>query len=155
MRKLLLSLAVIPSMLVALPSMANDHTKDADKAGCEAKKHHHKSAHRDKLFEELNLTEAQTAEIKALKKAYWQENRETMKSGWQARKEMMQLTYAESVDQAKLDKLIAESSDAYANGLADKAKLNSDIFSVLTPEQQQQLHQKMAEFKAKPDMTKN
>jgi Spy/CpxP family protein refolding chaperone len=113
------------------------------------KKHHKKSGYSHKMMDDLNLSETQQSEIKALKKAYWQENREAMKDGWQARKTMMQLSYAESVDQAKLDSLIAESSEAYAAKMAEKAKLNNAVFNVLTAEQQQQLQQKMADYQAK------
>lgn len=103
----------------------------------------------------MNLTDAQQSQIKDLKTAYCQHNREAMKAGWQTRKEMMQLRYAESVDQAKLDSLIAEASEAYANKLADKAALNNAVFNLLTAEQQQQLQQKMAEYHTKYDAQKS
>lgn len=155
MRKFLMPLAVLPFLALTGPLLAHDHNKDGDKTTCEHKKHYKKSVVSHKVMDELNLTEAQQTEIKALKKAYWQENRETMKAGWQSRKAMMQLSYAESVDQAKLDSLIAESSEAYAARMAGKAKLNNAVFNVLTAEQQQQLQQKMAEYQAKGKAAKS
>ena len=50
---------------------------------------------------------------------------------------------------------LAESTDAYATKLAEKAELNSAMFNVLTTEQQQQLQQKMAEAQAKRDARKS
>ena len=155
MRKLLMPLALLPFLALTGPLLAHDHEKDGDKTGCDHKKHYNKSGHGHKMFNDLNLSEAQQTQIKDLKKAYWQANREAMKSGWQSRKALMQLSYAESVDQAKLDDLIAESRETYAAKLADKAELNNAVFNVLTAEQQQQLQQKMAEYQAKHEAWKS
>ncbi|HET8808496.1 MAG TPA: Spy/CpxP family protein refolding chaperone [Methylophaga sp.] len=155
MRKILIPLALLPLLAVTGPLLAHDHVKEGEKTTCEHKKHYQKSGHSHKLLGELNLTDAQQTQIKDLKKAYWQDNRDAMKAGWQMRKEMMQLSYAESVDQAKLDNLIAESSEAYADKLANKAALNSAVFNVLTAEQQQQLQQKMAAYQAKHEAHKS
>ncbi|MEX0615535.1 MAG: Spy/CpxP family protein refolding chaperone [Methylophaga sp.] len=155
MRKILMPLALLPILAVTSPLLAHDHVKEGDKKECDHKKHYKKSGYNQKMLDELNLTDAQQTQIKDLKKAYWQDNRDAMKAGWQSRKEMMQLSYAESVDQAKLDSLIAESSAAYADKLAEKAALNSAVFNVLTTEQQQQLQQKMAAYQAKHDARKS
>lgn len=53
----------------------------------------------------------------------------------------MQLSYAESVDQAPLTGLIAE--------------LNNAVFNVLTAEQQQQLQQKIAAHQGERDALKD
>lgn len=151
MRKILMPLALLPLLAITGPLVAHDHVKDGDKTTCQYKKHYKKSGYSQKMMDELNLTDAQQTQIKDLKKAYWQDNRQAMKAGWQTRKEMMQLSYAESVDQAKLNSLIAESSKAYADKLAEKAALNSAVFNVLTAEQQQQLQQKMAAYQAQHD----
>lgn len=155
MRKYLIPLALLPALALTTPLLAHDHDKDGEKGTCEHKNHHKKSDYSHKMMDDLNLTDDQKTQIKALKKAYWQENREAMKAGWQSRKAMMQLSYAESVDQARLDSVIAESTDAYATKLAEKAELNSAMFNVLTTEQQQQLQQKMAEAQAKRDARKS
>ncbi len=155
MHKILMPLTLLPLLAVTGPLLAHDHVKEGEKTTCEHKKHYQKSGYSQKLLGELNLTDAQQAQIKDLKKAYWQDNRDAMKAGWQTRKEMMQLSYAESVDQTKLDSLIAQSSEAYADKLAEKAALNSAVFNVLTAEQQQQLQQKMAAYQAKHDAHKS
>mgnify|MGYP000501220597 CR=1 FL=1 len=113
MRKILMPLALLPLLAMTGPLLAHDHVKEGDKTTCEHKNHHKKSGYHQKMLDELNLTDAQQTQIKDLKKAYWQDNRQAMKAGWQTRKEMMQLSYAESVDQAKLDSLIADSSEAH------------------------------------------
>lgn len=155
MRKILMPLALLPLLAMTGPLLAHDHVKEGDKTTCDHKKHYQKSGYKQTMLDELNLTDAQQTQIKDLKKAYWQDNRQAMKAGWQTRKEMMQLSYAESVDQAKLDSLIAESSEAYADKLSEKAALNSAVFNVLTAEQQQQLQQKMAAYQAQHDARKS
>ncbi len=155
MRKILIPLALLPLLALTGPLLAHDHVKEGDKTTCEHKKHYKKSGYHQKMLDELNLTDAQQTQIKDLKKAYWQDNRQAIKAGWHSRIEMMQLSYTESVDQAKLDNLIAESSEAYSDKLAEKAALNSAVFNVLTGEQQQQLQQKMAAYQAQHDARKS
>lgn len=155
MGKLLTTLAMFPVLALAAPVIANDHgSKDKEKCG-EAKNKYKKGGYSYKMMKDLDLTEDQKAEIKSLRKAFWTDNKAEMKAGWQHRKEMAQLSYAESVDQAKLDALIETSSESYAAQMAKRAELNSAVFGVLTPQQQQQFEQKMAAYQEKRESRKD
>lgn len=119
------------------------------------KKNNKKGGYSAKMMEEINVTAVQKAEIKTLRESFRTDNRDQMKAGWQHRRDMAQLSYAESVDQAKLEALIGASSDAYAAQMVKRAALNSAMFSVLTAEQQQQFQQKMAAYQEKRQSRKN
>lgn len=155
MGKLFTIIAMLPVLALAAPVMAQGYgTKDTEKCG-ESKKNDKKGGYSAKMMEELNVTTVQKAEIKTLRKSFRTDNRGQMKVGWQHRRDMAQLSYAESVDQAKLEALIAASSDAYAAQMLKRAALNSAIFSVLTAEQQQQFQQEMAAYQEKRQSRKN
>lgn len=78
-----------------------------------------------------------------------------MNSHWQSHKQLGKLSFIEEVDQAKLDALITNVNEAQTTRMNDKAKLNNQIFNVLTAEQQQQLQQKMADVEEKHRVEKN
>lgn len=150
MRNKLIMMSVIPALFLAAPAMA-DKNKDCEKGG----KHGHmakkykKGDGMPRMLRGIELTEAQKTEIKSLVEAQHADKKDLMKSHWQTHKQLAELSFADELDQARLDALIADATEAHAQRLTDKANLNSAIFNVLTAEQQQQLVQKMAEFEQK------
>lgn len=122
---------------------AHDHADDKEHQ-C---KHHdkHKKSGMHKLFDSLDMSDEQKAEIKALMKTHYGDNREVMQTRWQLRKQMMQLSYSDGVDQQRLNELIEASTAMHADHLAEKAHLNQAIYQLLTDEQQKQLQQKLSE----------
>lgn len=144
MKKILMT-ALLPAILLGGATLvqAHDHGDDKDHKG----KHHHKhkkSGMHD-LFASLALSDAQKADIKTLMKQHHSDKRDAMKSRWQLRKQMMQLSYSDEVDQQRLDELIAASTEMHADHLADKAELQQAIYQLLDADQQQQLQQQLAE----------
>jgi len=155
MKKLFTTIAMLLVLALAAPVMAEGYgNKDKEKCG-ESKQKYKKGGYSSKMLQELDLTDDQKAEIKTLRKAFWTDNREQLKAAWQNRRHMAQLSYAESVDQAKLEALIEAASESYAAQMVKRAELNSAVFSVLTTEKQQQFEQKMASYQEKRHSRQN
>jgi protein CpxP len=109
--------------------------------------HHRHGMFGEKLAAKLNLSDAQKAQIKDIKKssreanaAFFQEARATRKEFWTAKK---------ANDTAKMDALkpALESQKAQMKSIR-KAEM-AQIINVLTPDQQAQLQQLRAERKSK------
>jgi Spy/CpxP family protein refolding chaperone len=149
MRNKLMMLSIVPALFLTAPAMADKHKScGEDGKYTEMKKNHKEHDGIPRMLKGIDLTEAQKAEIKTLVEAQHQD-KSAMKSHWQTHKQLAELSFAETVDQAKLDAIIADTTAAHEKRLADRAQLNNQIFKLLTPEQQQQLQQKMAEYEQK------
>ncbi len=150
MRNKLMMVSLIPALFLAAPAMADEH-KSCEEGGkySEMNKKHKEHDGIPRMLKGIDLTDAQKTEIKSLVEAQHQDKKTGMKSHWQTHKQLAKLSFAEKVDQAKLDAIIADSTAAHEKRLADRAQLNNQIFKLLTPEQQQQLQQKMAEYEQK------
>lgn len=150
MRNKLVMMSVIPALFLAAPVMADKHN------GCDKGGKHGEMAKKYKrgdglppMLRGIELTDAQKAEIKSLVEAQRADKKDRMETHWQTHKQLAKLSFADELDQAKLDALVADAAEAHVQRLTDKANLNNAIFNVLTAEQQQQLVQKMAEFEQK------
>jgi len=149
MRNKLMVLSVIPALFLTGPAMADKHKSCGEGGKYSEMKKNKEHDGIPPMLHGIELNDAQKAEIKSLVEAQIADNEPDMKSHWQSRKQLAELSFAEEVDQAKLDALIAESTEKQAQRMAEKVKLNTQIFKILTPEQQQQLQQKMAEYDQK------
>ena len=111
--------------------------------------HHRHGMFSEKLAAKLNLTDAQKAQIKDIKKstheanaAFFEQARATQKEFWTAKK---------ANDTAKMDALKPTMESQRAQMKAIRKAEMSQITSVLTPDQQAQLQQLRAEHKSHRD----
>jgi len=109
--------------------------------------HHRHGMFGEKLAAKLNLTDAQKAQIKDIKKstreanaAFFEQARATRKEFWTAKK---------ANDTAKMDALKPTLESQRAQMKTIRQTEMSQITSVLTPDQQAQLQQLRAERKAR------
>lgn len=138
-------MTLLPAILMSGAAMvqAHEHGEEKDHDG---KTHHqHKKSGMHQMFESLDLSNQQKTDIKSLMKAHYGDNRDEMKSRWVLRKQMMQLSYSDEVDQQRLNDLIEASTEMHADHLADKAELHQSIYQLLDQEQQQKLQQILSE----------
>lgn len=147
MRNKLMILSLIPTLFIAAPVMADKH-KSCGEGGkfSEMKKKHQEHNGIPRMLEGIDLSDEQKNKIKELVEAQQTDKNDDMKSHWELRKQLNQLAFTDRLDQNKLDALINQATEAHAEKLAKRAKLNNAVFNVLTDEQKQQLQQKMAAF---------
>ncbi|MFB3814784.1 MAG: Spy/CpxP family protein refolding chaperone [Terriglobales bacterium] len=100
----------------------------------------------------LELTEAQKAQIKSMWQAEKPAVMPLVRQLADARKQMLQLTANGSFDQEKVQALANQQSQALAQLIVEKQKLESQIYSrVLTPEQRTKVDQMRQKHTARID----
>lgn len=147
MRKLMILLSLIP-----IAAMANP----VEHAGqeCGDKSHHHQMKHKkagDIPFHlrDLDLTDTQTAQIKAMMEKRNADRQAQKGQSREIRKAIHDLTMSDNFNEAELESLIDQSMVLQKQRATERAKFHHDVFNVLTPEQQEQLKAKMAKFREK------
>lgn len=107
--------------------------------------HHHGKRHGDMMLRGLDLTDAQKADIKALREAAAPDMRAAKKDAFEAHKQLRELTLSGKFDQSKAETLAKTGADAMAKASVLKAKTDSEVLALLTPEQRQTMAERMKE----------
>jgi len=145
MRKLFILLSMIPLAAVAMPS-------DEGAKQCDGKHHHmkHKKGGDVPFYlRDMDLNDTQKAQIKAMMEKRHADKKEGKSAYWENKKAMKALTQAETLDEAALEQLVDKSLVMKKQHAMERARFHHEMFNLLTPEQQQQLEQKMAKYKEK------
>ncbi len=146
MYKSLLLLSLVPIAVMANPV-------DTEVKQCDSKHHHqmkHKSAGDMPFYlRGIELDDAQKAQIKAMMEKRHDDHKAGKADYWKNKQAIAQLTQAETLNEAELEKLVDASLKMKKQAAMDKARFHHEVFNMLTPEQQEQLQTKMAEFKKK------
>ncbi len=143
MRKLFILLSLLPVAVMANPAGDGDRQ-------C-GDKHHQRMEHRhagDKPFfmQDLNLTETQQAQLKAMMEQRREERKTHKGQGREIKKAIHELTLSDNFNEADLEALVEQSMAMHKQRAMDRAKFQHEMFSILTAEQREQLKVKMAEF---------
>jgi periplasmic protein CpxP/Spy len=151
MKKLFFALCLLPLAAIAHPGDKGDKPGHCDKHG---DKHGHQMKHKkagDMPFylRGIELTDAQKAQVKALMEKRHQDRQATKGEHKDIMKAIHELTRAETLNEAELERLIDKSLDMKKQAAMDKARFHHEIYQLLTEEQRQQLDEKMAAFKEK------
>lgn len=97
------------------------------------------------ISKELDLTDAQQAQIRGILKSHADEIVAHVQAGMDARRALHDAVLAQTSDEAALRRLGAQSGTVHADGAVLFARIRSEIWPILTPEQQQ----KFAAFHAR------
>lgn len=146
MYKSLLLLSLVP--IAAMANPADHEVKQCDS------KHHHQMKHKHSgdmpfYLRGIELDDTQKAQIKALMEKRHADRKVGKEDYWKNKQAIQQLTQAETLNEAELEKRVDTSLKMEKQAAMDKARFHHEVFNMLTPEQQEQLQAKMAEFKKK------
>ncbi len=145
MRKLLILLSMIPLAAVAMPS--DDGAKQC------GNKHHHMKAKKSGdvpfYLRDMDLSDTQKSQLKAMMDKSDADKKADKAAYWENKKAIKDLTQAETLDEAALEQLVDKSLAMHKERAIERAHFHHQMFNLLTPEQQQQLEQKMAKHKEK------
>lgn len=148
MKKFALMLSLIPALSLSAPVMSEDHGAHKEREGkCAGKARHHRADMMPRYLKSVDLTQEQNEQISHLMQQHREQTREQMRSKrgeWQA---FRQLSFADTLDQARLDEMLENSAASFKAHARQRAELNHAIFQVLTAEQQAEIMQKMAEYR--------
>lgn len=100
---------------------------------------------RGRLAEELELSEAQKAEIETLRESHWEEIEPLMEQARESRQAVGDLMRADELDEAAVRSAAQQAADLHVELTVIRARHHSELRSVLTPEQQE----KAAELREK------
>ena len=89
----------------------------------------------------LNLTDAQKQSVKAIIEKYRAETKAIADAMMPARKALNDAVTADAFDESAIRAASAKVAAAEADGAVLRAKVHSEVWAVLTPEQQQQARQ--------------
>jgi Spy/CpxP family protein refolding chaperone len=144
MKKMMLLLALVPFAVMAHPP------EQGDKA-CEKGHHmkHHQKGDVPFYLRDLDLTDTQKAQIKALMEKRHADRKAGKAEYWETRKAIHQLVQADTLDEARLEQLVDESMAMKKQAAMQKARFHHEMYQLLTPEQQDKLKAKMEKFKQK------
>ncbi|WP_438970155.1 Spy/CpxP family protein refolding chaperone [Methylophaga sp.] len=145
MRKLFILLSMIPLAAVAMPS------EDSPKQCADAHQHmkHKKGGDVPFYLRDMDLTDTQKAQIKALMAKRHSDKQSGKAEYWENKKAIKTLTQAETLDEVALEQAVDKSMAMKKAHAMDSARFHHHVFNVLTSEQQKTLEQKMAEYKQK------
>lgn len=146
MKKSLILMSLIPLTLLAGPAMAGD--KDCDK------KHGHHMKHKKAgdvpfYLRDIDLGDSQKAQLKAMMEQRHQNRESGKKAYWENKKAIMELTRAETLDEAALEQRIDQSLAMKKQSSMARARFHHQVYNLLTADQQQQLDAKIAKYKDK------
>jgi Spy/CpxP family protein refolding chaperone len=102
----------------------------------------------DHISSELDLTDAQRAQIRGVLKAHADEILAQVKAGMDARRSLHDAVMSASADDATIRPLAAQIGTVHAEGALLIVKVRSEIWPILTPAQQQKFvafHNKMGQ----------
>lgn len=145
MKKLMMALCLMPLIAVAY---AGDH----EPKQCDEHKHHmkhKKSGDMPFYLRDIDLTDSQQAQVKAMMEKRHVERKAGKAEYWETKKAIHQLTRAEKLDQAELEKLIDKSMTMKKQSAMARARFHHEVYNLLTSEQQQQLEAKLETWKKK------
>lgn len=100
----------------------------------------------DHLAGQLQLTDAQKTQVRGVLKAHADEILAQVQAGMDARKALHEAVMAQPPDENVIRSLAAKVGEVHGNGAMMIVKIRSEIWPILTPEQQQKfvtLHERM------------
>lgn len=137
----------VTAMAMAIPMVSNaasdDSISDRQETQQQQPRGHH--GHHAKqpgmnMLEQLNLTDAQKAQVKQIMTSQKADIRDSWKSRKEMRKQLDDLAEAPQFDKAKADQLIRNMQDNERQNQLKMLEARHQIYMVLTPEQRAKAH---------------
>lgn len=128
---------------------AQINNKQAGKAGSGWHHNRHGRGGGMMALRNLNLTDAQKAQMKQLRQSYHERTKPLQTELRTKMQELRQANQGGTFNEALVSQKLAETAPLRAKLMAEQFKLRQDALAVLTPEQKTQLEQQREQFKAK------
>lgn len=147
MRKILLTLVLLPALVLANPPTPGEPPL----GGHPQHGKHHEPGHEHgenflpRFLHDVDLTEKQSSDIKALIKTQHEQLAAKDDATKAIHQKIQQLTFSKDYSEDKLASLLDQAAASHKEHILQNTKLDNAIFKLLTPEQQQKLQSKLAD----------
>jgi periplasmic protein CpxP/Spy len=139
----------VTAMAMAIPMSAYaGHHEEGGKKQHSEMRHHHKHGGMG-MLKQLDLTEAQQAQVQQIMQKQRTEMKAAMKDRRAHRDEMKSLVEQDTFDAAKAERLIVQQQEQERATKLSMLRTQHEIYKVLTPEQREKAKVVRAEWKEK------
>ena len=145
MKKLIMALCLMPMVATA-------YAADHEPKQCDGHKHHmkHKKAGDVPFYlRDIELNDTQKAQLKAMMEKRHADRKANKQAYWDNKKAIYELTRADNLNEAELERLVDESIAMKKQAAMQRARFHHEVYNLLTDEQQQQLDAKIETFRKK------
>jgi periplasmic protein CpxP/Spy len=142
-----IALAFVMAIAVAVPIVAAQSTDAGPKR--EHRGHGEGDGGRMMGFGNLDLTDAQKAQMKQIRESHSQSVRPIMEQIRAKRQEIRQASEGGSFNEALVSQKLAEIAPLEAKLMGEQFRIHQEMLSVLTPEQKTKLEQSREQMKSK------
>jgi len=150
------AIALATSIAVAQTVTTDQSTQQGPHGG-----RHFQGAHngwggmRGGMFKQLNLTDDQKAKFKQIRESFATQNKPLFDQLRAKRQELRQASEGGTFNEALATQKLTEMASLEAKLMGERYKLHQEMLSVLTTEQEAQLEQSRAQFKARRGQMRN
>jgi protein CpxP len=141
--------AIILAAAVAIPVALAQSTDDGSKGHRGHKGQFGRRGGEGRIFSQLDLTDAQKAQMKQIRQNSREEMRPLMEQIRAKRQEIRQAQAGGTVDEALVSQKLTEIAPLEAKLMSARGRIHQQMLSVLTPEQRTKLEQLREQFKSK------
>ena len=143
------AVAIIMAVAVAVPVVLAQSTGGDDGGRRGHKGHFGGRGGEGRIFSQLDLTDAQKEQIKAIHEKNRESLRPLMEQIRAKRQEIRQASEGGTVNEALVSQKLSEIAPLEAKMMAERARIHQETLSVLTPEQRTKLEQMREQFKSR------
>ena len=141
--------ALVLAVAIAVPVVIAQSTDDGGRKGRRDHAGHFGKRGGGRMFSQLDLTDAQKAQMKQIRENSRETMRPLMEQIRAKRQEIRQAREGGTVNEALVTQKLTEIAPLEAKLMAERARIHEQTLSVLTPEQKTKLEQMREQFKSK------
>ncbi|HEX5735605.1 MAG TPA: Spy/CpxP family protein refolding chaperone [Blastocatellia bacterium] len=143
--------ALVLAVAIAVPVVIAQSTDEGGRKGRRDHSGHFgkRGGGMGRIFSQLDLTDAQKAQIKQIHENSREELRPLVQEIRAKRQEIRQARQGGTVDEAFISQKLAEMAPLEAKMIAARARIHEQTLAVLTPEQRTKLEQMREQFKSR------
>lgn len=139
-------------VLCLMPMVATAYAADHEPKQCDGHKHHmkHKKAGDIPFYlRDIELNDTQKVQLKAMMEKRHADRKADKQAYWDNKKAIYELTRADNLNEAELEKLVDESMAMKKQSAMERARFHHQVYNLLTAEQQQLMEAKLQKMRAK------
>jgi protein CpxP len=144
-----IAIALVMAIAVAVPIVVAQSTDSGDKRGRHGQGREHGDMGGMMGFGNLDLTDAQKAQLKQIRENHSQSVRPITEQIRAKRQEIRQTSEGGSFNEALVSQKLAEIAPLEAKLMGEQFRIRQEMLSVLTPEQKTKLEQSREQMKSK------